>query len=162
EANLLERLARSYPAGKVRPLQADLAGDWRELEGVKADAIVALDVLEHFEGDAAFVAKLAPHLNPGGKVVIKGPGQSRLYGEIDRASGHFRRYDPEQLRALMERHGFGTISVRTMNVVGAWGYRWKRRRRAGFSQVFSPTQLKIVNALIPALALADRVPGLKG
>ena len=162
DAGLLERLAGAYPPGKVRALKADLAGDWRELEGVSADAIVALDVIEHFEDDAAFVRKLKRHLKPGGKVVLKVPAQSRLYGEIDRASGHFRRYDADELRALMERHGFRTLSLRPMNAAGAWAYRFKRGRRSSFSQTFSPARLRVVNALIPLLALLDRVPGLKG
>lgn len=162
DPSLLDRLARAYPPGKVRALRVDLAGDWRELEGVKSDAIVALDVLEHFEDDAAFVRKLQRHLKPGGKVVLKVPAQSRLYGEIDRASGHFRRYDADQLRGLMEGQGFRTLALRHMNPAGAWGYRFKRGSRSSFSQIFSPAKLKIVNALIPALALLDRVPGLKG
>jgi hypothetical protein len=49
-----------------------------------------------------------------------------------------------------------------MNAAGSWGYRIKRHRYAGLSETFSPRELWIVNALIPALALIDRVPGLKG
>ena len=106
--------------------------------------------------------KIARHVKPGGKVVLKVPAQSRLYGEIDRVSGHFRRYDVDGLRALMEGQGFRTLRLRHMNAAGSWGYRMKRHRQASFSETFSPTKLKIVNALIPALALIDRVPGLKG
>lgn len=162
DPGLLERLAAAYPPDKVRTLRVDLGGDWRELEGVEADVIVALDVLEHFRDDAAFVRKLRRHLAPGGKVVLKVPAQSRLFGEIDRASGHFRRYDEEQLHALMEAQGFRTLALRPMNPAGAWGYRLKRGRHASYSQTFSPAKLKLVNALIPALSLLDRVPGLKG
>jgi SAM-dependent methyltransferase len=162
EEVLLARLAASYPPGKIRTARVDLAGDWREIEGVRADAVVALDVLEHFDDDVGFVQKIARHVKPGGKVVLKVPAQSRLYGEIDRVSGHFRRYDVDGLRALMEGQGFRTLRLRHMNAAGSWGYRMKRHRQASFSETFSPTKLKIVNALIPALALIDRVPGLKG
>jgi cyclopropane fatty-acyl-phospholipid synthase-like methyltransferase len=162
EQELLDRLAASYPLGKIRTAQVDLAGEWREIEGVRADAVVALDVLEHFEDDADFVRKIARHVKPGGKVVLKVPAQSRLYGEIDRVSGHFRRYDEDGLRSLMENQGFRTVRLRHMNAAGSWGYRMKRHRQASFSETFSPTKLKIVNALIPVLALIDHVPGLKG
>lgn len=162
EEELLARLAAKYPPGKIRTAKVDLGGDWKALEGVRADAIVALDVLEHFEDDDGFVAKLASHLVPGGKAVLKVPAQSRLYGEIDKVSGHWRRYDPDGLAALMARHGFATVRLRHMNAAGAWGYRLKRHRRASFSETFSPTKLKLVNALIPGIALIDRVPGLKG
>ncbi|HEV8112145.1 MAG TPA: class I SAM-dependent methyltransferase [Planctomycetota bacterium] len=162
EQELLDRLAASYPKGKIRTARVDLAGDWRELEGVRADAVVALDVLEHFEDDAAFVGKIARHLKPGGKAVLKVPAQSRLYGEIDRVSGHWRRYDVEGLERLMTSRGFRTRRLRHMNAAGAWGYRMKRHRRESYSETFSPGKLKLVNALIPMLALIDRVPGLKG
>ena len=162
EEKLLAQLAASYPPGKIRTAKVDLAGAWTEIADVRADAAIALDVLEHFEDDAAFVAKLARHLKPGGKAVLKVPAQSRLYGEIDRFSGHFRRYDPEDLRGLMEKAGFRTVRVRHMNAAGSWGYRMKRRRAQSFSETFSPAKLKIVNALIPLLGLVDRVPGLKG
>jgi SAM-dependent methyltransferase len=162
DQGLLDRLGREWPPERVRTLRVDLDGDWREMADVRADAIVALDVLEHFENDAAFVEKLKRLLRPGGKVVLKVPAQSQLYGEVDRASGHFRRYDAGGLRALMEKQGFRTLSLRHMNPAGAWGYRLKRRRRSSYSQTFSPGKLKVVNALIPALALLDGLPGLKG
>lgn len=159
---LLARLERSYPPGKVRACRVDLRGDWHELEGVRVDCIVALDVVEHFQDDAAFVAKLVRLLKPGGRVVIKVPAQSALYNAMDRASGHFRRYDEDQLRRLMESHGFRTLALRHMNPVGAWGYRFKKQRDTNYSKTFSPAKLRLVNRVIPLLAWFDRVPGLKG
>lgn len=162
EEKLLAQLEASYPPGKIRTAKVDLAGDWSAIADVRADAVVALDVLEHFEDDGAFVEKIARHLKPGGIAVLKVPAQSKLYGEIDRFSGHYRRYDPEDLRALMERRGFRTIRVRHMNAAGAWGYRMKRHRTQSYSETFSPAKLRIVNALIPLLGMIDRLPGLKG
>jgi SAM-dependent methyltransferase len=159
---LLARLEAQYPRGNVRTACVDLRGDWHELGGVRVDAVVALDVLEHFEDDGAFVEKLVRQLAPGGRVVLKVPAQSRLYNAMDEASGHFRRYDAAQLARLMESHGFGVLSLRHMNPAGAWGYRFKKRSQTNFSKTFSPGKLRLVNALIPALALLDRVPGLKG
>lgn len=162
DQGLLDRIAREWKPEKVRTVRVDLLGDWREIADVRADTVVALDVLEHFEDDAAFLAKVKRHLRPGGRVVLKVPAQARLYGDVDRSSGHFRRYDAGGLRELMEREGFATIALRHMNPAGAWGYRFKRGERSSYSQTFSPGRLKIVNALIPALALLDGVPGLKG
>ena len=159
---LLRRLAGAYPPDKLRALKVDLRGDWHELAGVQADVIVALDVVEHFDDDGAFVAKLERHLAPGGKVVLKVPAQSRLYNEMDKASGHYRRYDDATLGALMESRGFRTLALRHMNPAGAWGYRFKKEQKTNFSKTFSPGKLKAVNALIPFLALLDRVPGLRG
>jgi hypothetical protein len=62
----------------------------------------------------------------------------------------------------MDEHGFETRSLRHMNPAGAWGYRFKKEKKTNFSKTFSPGKLRVVNALIPALALLDHVPGLKG
>jgi len=159
---LLRTLAARFAGGKVDARQADLRGDWRELADVRADVAVALDVVEHFEDDDAFVEKLKARLAPGGTAVIKVPAQSRLYGAMDKASGHWRRYDAASLRALFERHGFATRALRPMNPVGAWGYRLKKDRETNYSKTFSPAKLKLVNAAIPVLALFDHLPGLDG
>lgn len=161
-AELLQRLEARHPDGKVRTACVDLRGDWHELGGRRFDAIVALDVVEHFEDDHAFVDKLVKHLNPGGKVILKVPAQSKLFNAMDEASGHYRRYDEGPLERLMAEHGFQTRSLRHMNPAGAWGYRFKKEKKTNFSKTFSPGKLRVVNALIPALALLDHVPGLKG
>jgi SAM-dependent methyltransferase len=162
DAELLARLERSHPPGKVRAVQVDLRGDWHEIDGVRADCVIALDVVEHFQDDARFVELVRKHLKPGGKAIVKVPAQSKLYNAMDEASGHFRRYDDDDLRTLMERQGFRTLSLRHMNPAGAWGYRFKKEKRTNFSRTFSPGKLRAVNSIIPLLALLDRVPGLKG
>lgn len=159
---LLARLGREYPRAKVDPRKVDLRGDWHEIADVQADAVIALDVLEHFQDDAAFVRKLKARLKPGGRAVVKVPAQSALYGPMDQASGHYRRYDDAPLRRLFEGEGFTTVSVRPMNPAGAWGYRRKRVENTNYSKSISPGKLKVINALMPALAMLDHVPGLKG
>ncbi|MBL8863093.1 MAG: class I SAM-dependent methyltransferase [Planctomycetes bacterium] len=159
---LLERLGREYPRQRVEPRRVDLRGDWHEIADVQADAVIALDVLEHFQDDAAFVRKLGARLSPRGRAIVKVPAQSALYGPMDQASGHYRRYDAAPLRELFEREGFATLCVRPMNPAGAWGYRRKRAESTNYSKSISPGKLKVINALMPALALLDHVPGLKG
>lgn len=159
---LLRRLETRHPGGKVRGVRVDLRGDWSELAGITADVVVALDVLEHFEDDAAFLARARARLAPRGVLVLKVPAQARLYGPMDEASGHFRRYDAEPMRALLARAGFETLAMRPMNPAGAWAYRFKRERRTNFSKSVSPAKLKAVNALMPLLAALDHLPGFAG
>ena len=102
---LLMRISQSFDTSKVTPIKADLMDDWHELKGIEADIVILMDVLEHFRDDEDFLQKAAALLKPGGKIAIKVPAQSALYSSIDEASGHFRRYDPEDLRRLAR--GFG-------------------------------------------------------
>lgn len=161
-ALLLDRLRLLHPAEKVVPVLADLSGDWSALAGIAADAVLALDVLEHFEDDDRLVARIRGLLKSGGRLLVKVPAQSRLFGAMDRASGHFRRYDPGTLAALMQRHGFQVIAQRPMNPVGALLYRAKRRKKSNFSRSVSPGALRLANRLIPLLRLLDRLPGVEG
>lgn len=65
------------------------------------DLIVAFDVLEHIEDDAAAVATLARQLAPGGLLFLTVPAGTALHGEHDRRLGHHRRYSRERLAELL-------------------------------------------------------------
>ncbi len=159
---LLDRLAAAYPQSKVKPLFVDLLGDWRELRPVEADTVIALDVLEHFEDDRRIMEKIIPHLRPGANLILKVPAQSCLMGEIDRASGHFRRYDGPELEEMFTSMGFEQQMLRWMNPIGAILYRFKRKQRTNFSRTFSPAILRLANAAIPFLSALDSLPISKG
>ena len=158
----LAEVKRRWPDAKVETRRADLLGDWRELDGVQADAVLMLDVVEHFADDAALVRKAAELLRPGGSLLIKVPAQADAYSEIDKASGHFRRYDREHLEAITRAAGLETVTLSPINRLGAIAYRARKDRRSNFSRTFTPGQLKLINRLLPVIRLGDALPGLPG
>ncbi len=95
-------------------------------------------------------------------MAVKVPAHSRLYSEIDEASGHYRRYDQSDLECLAERCGLQVSFLRRMNVAGAFVYRLRRKQRTNFSRTFSATQLKAINATLPVIRAADWIPCLPG
>lgn len=159
---LLSTLKKVYPENKVEGRKVDLRGDWSELDRETADTVLALDVMEHFEDDRAFASKVFELLKPGGKLCLKVPAQSHLFGAVDEASGHFRRYDPLPLQRLMEEVGFETVSQQYMNPAGALMYRLKRNKKSNYSKTFSPSSLRLINRFMPIIASFDRVPALPG
>lgn len=158
----LNTVRQAYSAFDVQVVEADLSGDWGELEGLEADVVVALDLLEHMEDEHIFFNRMRSCVKPGGRVVLKVPAQRRLFSEMDRASGHFRRYDEADLAALMASEGFCTRRLRALNPIGAFVYRLRRHRPANFSRTFSPAQLKVINWGMNVLPFFDGMPGLKG
>lgn len=98
--------------------------------GDPVSAVVAINVLEHIEDDAAALARLATLVGPGGRVVMFVPGYQQLYGDFDRAVGHVRRYTPTTLRAAYVRAGLTPLVTRPVNFLGgiAW---WATVRRGG-------------------------------
>ena len=128
----------------------------------KVDTVIALDVLEHFEDDSRIIKMVRDHLRTGGNLVIKVPAQAHLFGEIDRASGHYRRYDGADLDALLRSEGFEPQMMKPMNPVGAILYRLRGGRNTNFSRTFSPAILRLANAAIPLLSALDSLPISKG
>lgn len=155
---LTDQVAQRFPADAVAVRTVDLIADWCAISDIKADTIIMMDVLEHFEDDALFLRNASGIMNSGGKILIKVPAQSALYGEADRASGHYRRYDRDRLQLLADQVGLTVEVLKRVNPLGAIGYRRKRHNKSNFSKTFTPGQLKVINALIPVLRLFDHVP----
>ena len=96
------------------------------------DVVLALDVVEHVEDDAAFVQELVDHLRPGGRLLVTVPAHQALFGPHDLALGHFRRYSRAGLVQLLagagldvgaSGHLFGSLyAVRRAQ-------RWREQRR---------------------------------
>lgn len=76
------------------------------------DLVCAFEVLEHIEDDAAALKEWAARLHAGGWLLLSVPAYQRRYGPADELVGHFRRYDPGALSALLAGSGFGEIEVR--------------------------------------------------
>ena len=68
----------------------------------RADAFLLMDVLEHVEDDRGLLTEVVESLRPGGHILITVPADMRLWSEHDVSHGHYRRYDPEMLRAVWD------------------------------------------------------------
>ena len=69
------------------------------------DWILALDVIEHVEEDAASVKSMAAHLKPGGRLLLTVPAFNFLWSQHDVENHHFRRYRKRDMRRLAHETG---------------------------------------------------------
>jgi SAM-dependent methyltransferase len=92
--------------GEVRNIRMEALGP------EQFDLVCAFEVLEHIEDDAAAVRQWTARLRPGGWLVMSVPAHQRRYGPADELAGHFRRYDPEAMTALLASCGLTDIEVR--------------------------------------------------
>lgn len=125
-------------------------------------SITSLDVLEHLPDDLAALKQFHSALAPGGKVYIKVPALQWLYGPVDEASGHFRRYSRGSLRKVLESAGFEVEQCRYMNMAAVPSYFLKSRvlkKKSNFSQTFSGEQIRKIERLLPTIRRIDRVFG---
>jgi len=75
------------------------------------DLVCAFEVLEHLEDDGAALADWVSRVRPGGWLLLSTPAFSARYAAWDEVVGHYRRYEPEQLAALLEQHGLVDVEV---------------------------------------------------
>jgi SAM-dependent methyltransferase len=69
------------------------------------DLVLAFDIVEHVDDDAAMIAELARVLKPGGAVAIHVPAWPALWSRHDEVLEHKRRYTRKALRRLIEDSG---------------------------------------------------------
>src|SRR3989344_671333 len=67
------------------------------------DLIIGLDVLEHIEDDEKAIDKIHKHLKKGGYFIFTVPSFNFLFSPRDTLLKHFRRYDPDKIKNLLER-----------------------------------------------------------
>lgn len=87
-----------------------------------ADTVVAVNVMEHVRDDAEFLRTAHRLLSPGGHLLLFIPALPALYGTLDEAFDHFRRYTRPELEAKLRGAGFAPRSIRYTNLPGvlAW------------------------------------------
>jgi SAM-dependent methyltransferase len=111
------------------------------------DFALSQNVFEHIEDDHAAVAAMARGLKPGGVLMALVPAHPRLYGPLDRAYGHYRRYTPERLRSVVESAGLQVEKLYRFNTLGILG--WWAKNRAGAEGIGS-SPLKVYEAMLAA------------
>ena len=163
----LARLTLVEPASNnIPPLQARFAGDARvdvregyfdsafasELEhrgGV--DTIVMVNVLEHVADDTPLLTDIRRALRradrrAAGRLCLFVPALPWLYGTLDEAFEHHRRYTVDGVRALLERAGLRVLDARYMNIVGVLP--WLVTGRVLRRRTLTPTAVVLYDRLV--------------
>lgn len=148
----LKNLFRDKP--HVRPLLSDVATtDWAALGHEGIDTVVLSNVLEHIEDDAAAIRNFRAVLPDGGRLLILVPALPPLFGAMDEAVGHFRRYTKETLSEVISRNGFALEKLEWMNLAGIPG--WFFNGRVLRRRAVPPLQLRLYDQIAPLLAEAE-------
>ncbi|MDA0261214.1 MAG: class I SAM-dependent methyltransferase [Proteobacteria bacterium] len=121
------------------------AANWPE----RFDTAVVLEVIEHIEDDGAVLKSVYRALAPGGRLVLKVPAGPAVFGNIDRAVGHHRRYARSKLVEVLNRSGFADIDCWHFNALGILGW-WVNGKLLGRSMP-PADQIKAFDILVPAL-----------
>jgi len=150
----LDRLLALEPATNLVPLLRERLSAWgARVEVVPStleqsaprlrergvDTVVSINVLEHITDDREALRTMAELLPAGGRVILFVPAVAWLYGSLDAAFEHCRRYGRRELIGKLEDAGFAIESARFMNLPGVLSWlvvgRLLRRRTLAPSAV---------------------------
>ena len=152
-----ERLAERF-AGQsnvaVVPLRLPLVDP--RLVAERLDTIICLNVLEHIAEDLAALHAMRGLLTRGGRVVLLVPALPWLYGSLDAALGHVRRYAAAELRAKIQSAGFRLTHMEYFNLGGVLG--WWFTGRVLRRTIIPSGSLRLYDALVPLFRLERWLP----
>jgi glycosyltransferase involved in cell wall biosynthesis len=152
------RYLNSYSIGKpylhVREVDATRTEHFMDLHE-QFDTVLIINVLEHLPNEDQVLRHLWSALAPGGRIIVLVPYGQRLYGSLDEALGHLKRYSEDELRETMTRAGFAVEKIFDFNraSVPGWWFNGKILGRRNFSRV----QIKILELLMPVLRRIDGI-----
>lgn len=159
EVTGLDHSEEAVRAARRRRL-AVLRGDARSLpfRDGQFDLVISTDAWEHVEQDDQVAAEAHRVLRPGGRLFVAVPAGMDLWSGHDVALGHHRRYDRDQLAALVEGAGFRVDEVFGWNVLLRPVARARRRHRVTSASEMGPVN-PVVNGVLRAIvALEARLP----
>jgi SAM-dependent methyltransferase len=120
------------------------------------DTVVALNVIEHIADDVGALQSIASMLRGDGRAVILVPALPALFGSLDLALGHHRRYTRTSLRVQMQKAGFRVERTFYFNLTGILGW-WLNGRVRRVPRI-PLDQLRHFDRLVPLLRTEDLVP----
>lgn len=107
-----------------------------KLQQYQLDTIISMNVLEHIRDDREALNTMKEILFDGGKIITIVPAFSELFGSLDEAYGHYKRYSKEDFIKISHELELSLIHFRYFNVIGilGWIYSGKIRRKKTFSK----------------------------
>jgi glycosyltransferase involved in cell wall biosynthesis len=139
---------------------------WKE----KFESALCVNLLESVDDPALVVAQMAGILKPGGVAIVLVPQGPGLYGSLDVAMGHKRRFSESGLREMIGKTGLRVERVYQLNKIGAvswwiFGKMLGRKRINKFSlKVFDKTVWlwRRIDGLLPWKGLSVIAVASKG
>ncbi len=154
DAGNAARLAARFAADpRVHPLAGYLED---HVPTLQADAVVMVNVPEHVADDRALFANARQVLRPGGHLLLFVPALPWLFGSLDDAFGHFRRYTRPTLRSAIEAAGLEPVRMHYMNAVGV--VPWFIAGRIARRRTLRPADVRLYDRFVtPIVSRIERL-----
>ena len=86
----------------------------------KFDSILYLHVLEHIKDHMSELNEAKKRLNRNGHLIIMVPSDPKMYSKLDKAVGHYRRYEKSFFKKDLK--GLKRQKIMSLDIMGYWLY----------------------------------------
>lgn len=121
----------------------------------KFDSIICVNVLEHIVDDLGALRNMRKMLSDEGRLLLLVPAVPAVFGTVDEADGHYRRYTRRALSTKLESADFQVLQMRYMNLAGLVGWWWDGRVRK--RRVHRTEALGLFDRLVPIFKNVERI-----
>jgi len=151
ELTALEPAANLFPLlqerlrteARARVVQGNLEG----FAGSSSfESVFIVNVLEHVEDDRALLEAARRVLVSGGTLLLFVPALPGIYGSLDAAFGHHRRYRRAELEAKLRAADFRIELIRYFNLPGVFS--WFLAGRILRRRTLRPSQIRLYDRLV--------------
>jgi SAM-dependent methyltransferase len=122
------------------------------LDDQEFDTAVLFDGLQRTEDPKTLLANVAAALSAGGKILVQVPADPALFGDTDRAAGHVRRFEKQELEELIRATGLELIVLEPFNRLGIFG--WRLQNAMGSGSI-SPSSARVFDWMVPLARRLD-------
>ena len=113
------------------------------------DTVICINVLEHIQQDEQALRHMYDLLAPGGNLILFVPALKSIYGTVDQADHHFRRYNKHDLCQKIHHAKLIITQQRYFNFFGIFG--WYLHGKILRTKIHPITHLSSFNAFVPLL-----------
>lgn len=124
-----------------------------QLAAENIDTIISVNVLEHVENDAKALDNMNRILAPGGRLLLLVPAFQFLFGTMDAADNHYRRYNKSMLRQRLMSAGFHVDKEYYMNLIGIAG--WYINGKILKNDLISTSHYSLYNRIVPIISTLE-------
>lgn len=117
------------------------------------DTIFLLNVLEHIQDDKKAVEHCKYLLKPNGKLIILTPAFSFLYSKLDKALGHYRRYNVKGLKNIFTLNQLEIQKGFYFNALGIFAWLYAKLFRL---KTIPSGEMKLFNKFVPISKFLDK------
>jgi SAM-dependent methyltransferase len=105
--------AEAIEVAREHNLSANIRVEQRDMTTIEErfDAVIASEVLEHWEDDLGFLRLLVDRIAPDGWLLLTVPAHQSKWGANDDFCGHVRRYERADLQAKLVAAGLDSIRI---------------------------------------------------